>query len=76
MERDQNNHADNVHDEKVDHKIGRDFRNLGPHGMVHLHSGIEHLSNVDVEVGFFTYSFHLVFSHSVLYLLLFLCMSC
>ncbi|XP_076224311.1 orphan steroid hormone receptor 2-like isoform X2 [Nomia melanderi] len=50
MERDQNNHADNVHDEKVDHKIGRDFRNLGPHGMVHLHSGIEHLSNVDVEV--------------------------
>lgn len=51
MERDQNNHVDNVHDDKVDHKMGRDFRNLGPHtGMVHLHSGIEHLSNVDVEV--------------------------
>lgn len=53
MERDQNNHVDNVHDEKVDHKMGRDFRNLGPHaGMVHLHSGIEHLNNVDVEVGY------------------------
>ncbi|XP_076394262.1 orphan steroid hormone receptor 2 isoform X6 [Megachile rotundata] len=51
MDRDQNNHVDNVHDDKVDHKMGRDFRNLGPHaGMVHLHSGIEHLSNVDVEV--------------------------
>ncbi|CAD1476852.1 unnamed protein product, partial [Heterotrigona itama] len=51
MDRDQNNHVDNIHDDKVDHKIGRDFRNLGPHAaMVHLHSGIEHLNNVDVEV--------------------------
>lgn len=44
---------DNIHDDKVDHKMGRDFRNLGPHAaMVHLHSGIEHLNNVDVEVEF------------------------
>lgn len=53
MERDRNNHVDNVHDDKVDHKMGRDFRNLSSHaGIVHLHSGIEHLNNVDVEVGF------------------------
>lgn len=68
MERDQNNHVDNVHDDKVDHKMGRDFRNLGSHaGMVHLHSGIEHLNNVDVEVWF-----------AALYLLTFvlLCMLC
>ena len=53
MDRDQNNHVDNIHDDKVDHKMGRDFRNLGPHAaMVHLHSGIEHLNNVDVEVEF------------------------
>lgn len=40
-----------MHDDKMDHKLGRDFRNLGHHpGMVHLHSGMEHLSNVDVEV--------------------------
>ncbi|XP_067209909.1 nuclear receptor subfamily 2 group C member 2-like isoform X2 [Linepithema humile] len=51
VDRDQNNHIDNMHDDKMDHKIGRDFRNLSHHpGMVHLHSGIEHLSNVDVEV--------------------------
>lgn len=53
MDRDQNNHVDNIHDDKVDHKMGRDFRNLGSHAaMVHLHSGIEHLNNVDVEVEF------------------------
>lgn len=53
MERDRNNHVDNVHDDKVDHKMGRDFRNLSSHAsIVHLHSGIEHLNNVDVEVGF------------------------
>lgn len=40
-----------MHDDKMDHKIGRDFRSLGHHpGMVHLHSGMEHLTNVDVEV--------------------------
>lgn len=50
VDRDQNNHLDNMHDDKMDHKMGRDFRNLGHHGMVHLHSGMEHLSNVDVEV--------------------------
>ncbi|KAK2589050.1 hypothetical protein KPH14_001888 [Odynerus spinipes] len=51
MERDQNNHVDNLHEDKIDHKMSRDFRNMGHHpGMVHLHSGIEHLSNVDVEV--------------------------
>ncbi|XP_066594609.1 orphan steroid hormone receptor 2-like [Prorops nasuta] len=44
LERDQNNHVD-------DEKTSRDFRSLGHHpGMVHLHSGIEHLSNADVEV--------------------------
>ncbi|XP_011690413.1 PREDICTED: orphan steroid hormone receptor 2 isoform X2 [Wasmannia auropunctata] len=50
VDRDQNNHVDNVpwrHDDKMDHKLGRDFRNPA---MVHLHSGMEHLSNVDVEV--------------------------
>ena len=63
---------DNIHDDKVDHKMGRDFRNLGPHAaMVHLHSGIEHLNNVDVEVEFssihfvisllFEYLFHILF---------------
>lgn len=40
---------DNMHDDKIDHKIGRDFRISHP-GMVHLHSGMEHLNNVDVEV--------------------------
>ncbi|XP_071641122.1 orphan steroid hormone receptor 2-like isoform X2 [Temnothorax longispinosus] len=51
VDRDQNNHVDNMHDDKMDHKMGRDFRSLGHHpGMVHLHSGMEHLSNVDVEV--------------------------
>lgn len=51
LDRDQNNHIDGMHDDKLDHKIGRDFRNLGHHpGMVHLHSGMEHLTNVDVEV--------------------------
>lgn len=51
VDRDQNNHVDNMHDDKMDHKIGRDFRSLGHHpGMVHLHSGMEHLTNVDVEV--------------------------
>ncbi|XP_029168356.1 nuclear receptor subfamily 2 group C member 2 isoform X4 [Nylanderia fulva] len=54
VDRDQNNHVDNMHDDKMDHKIGRDFRNLGHHaGMVHLHPGMEHLSNdvrIDVEV--------------------------
>lgn len=40
-----------MHEEKVDMKLGRDYRNLSHHsGMVHLHSGLEHLSNVDVEV--------------------------
>ncbi|XP_020284412.1 orphan steroid hormone receptor 2 isoform X3 [Pseudomyrmex gracilis] len=47
---DQNNHVDNLHEDKLDHKIGRDFRNLGHPGMVHLHSSMDHLSNVDVEV--------------------------
>lgn len=51
MERDQNNHVDNLHDDKIDHKMSRDYRNMGHHpAMLHLHSGIEHLSNVDVEV--------------------------
>ncbi|XP_018048034.1 PREDICTED: orphan steroid hormone receptor 2-like isoform X3 [Atta colombica] len=50
VDRDQNNHVD-MHDDKMDLKIGRDFRNLGHlPGMVHLHSGMEHLTNVDVEV--------------------------
>lgn len=65
MERDQNNHIDNMHDDKIDHKMGRDFRNLGSHtGIVHLHSGIEHLNNVDVEVKFlFTYFLISILSH-------------
>ncbi|XP_014471522.1 PREDICTED: orphan steroid hormone receptor 2 isoform X1 [Dinoponera quadriceps] len=51
LDRDQNNHVDNLHDDKIEHKIGRDFRSLSHHtGMVHLHSGMEHLNNVDVEV--------------------------
>lgn len=41
----------------MDHKLGRDFRNLGHHpGMVHLHPGMEHLSNdvrIDVEVNIY-----------------------
>ena len=42
---------DSLHDDKSEHKMGRDFRNVSHHaGMVHLHSGIEHLSNTDVEV--------------------------
>lgn len=50
IERDQNNHSDML-DEKVDYKMGRDFRSLGHHrNIVHLHSGIEHLNNTDVEV--------------------------
>lgn len=54
VDRDQNNHVDSMHDDKMDHKIGRDFRNLGHHpGMVHLHSGMEHLTNVDVEVNIY-----------------------
>ncbi|CAG5093724.1 Similar to Nr2c2: Nuclear receptor subfamily 2 group C member 2 (Mus musculus) [Cotesia congregata] len=49
-ERDQNNHSDML-DEKVDYKMVRDFRSLGHHrNIVHLHSGIEHLNNTDVEV--------------------------
>lgn len=51
MERDQSNHMDSLHDDKSEHKMGREFRNMSHHpGMVHLHSGIEHLSNSDVEV--------------------------
>lgn len=53
---DQNNHIE-MHDDKMDLKIGRDFRNLGHHpGMVHLHSGLEHLTNVDVEANIYIYS--------------------
>lgn len=79
MERDQNNHVDNIHDEKLDHKIGRDFRNLGPHaGMVHLHSGIEHLNNVDVEVGFsYPYKFipsYISFDYICVTYLCYICM--
>ncbi|KAH0948716.1 hypothetical protein HN011_009796 [Eciton burchellii] len=46
---DRDQHYDNMHDDKIDHKIGRDFRMNHP-GMLHLHSGMEHLNNVDVEV--------------------------
>jgi len=41
-----------MHDDKIDHKIGRDFRMNHP-GMLHLHSGMEHLNNVDVEVNIY-----------------------
>ena len=51
LDRDQSNHADSLHDDKLDHKMGRDYRNVNHHpGMVHLHSGIEHLTNNDMEV--------------------------
>ncbi|XP_043278841.1 nuclear receptor subfamily 2 group C member 2 isoform X2 [Venturia canescens] len=37
--------------DRVEYKLGRDFRNLSHNPtMVHLHTGIEHLSNAEVEV--------------------------
>lgn len=51
VDREENNHADDIHDDKPDNKLSREFHNMGHHGgIVHLHPGIEHLSNVDVEV--------------------------
>lgn len=55
VDREQSNHAENLHDDKIEYKLGRDFRNLSHHpSMVHLHTGIEHLSNADVEVSLYT----------------------
>jgi len=41
-----------MHDDKIDHKIVRDFR-MNHAGILHLHSGMEHLNNVDVEVNIY-----------------------
>lgn len=45
-----------MHDEKIEHKIGRDFRNL-THPISQLHTGLEHLNNVDVEANIYHYIF-------------------
>lgn len=62
-----------MHDDKMEHKMTRDFRNLGHHpGMVHLHPGMEHLSNdvrIDVEVNIH-YCIALICLHNVIFIYL------
>ncbi|XP_063994690.1 nuclear receptor subfamily 2 group C member 1-A-like isoform X2 [Diachasmimorpha longicaudata] len=45
------NHHDQLIEERVEYKVGHDFRNIGHHrGVMHMHSGMEHLNNSDIEV--------------------------